>query len=178
MGRCTESMEQSVVAAVRDGSWREFSVDGLAVLATIAAVGDVTTTAYILYSPEYWEGNLLLATLVDVGASVTLAVFASYALLLLVGAWLSFGWFSDVLAGLLVGSMGIGGLNNLVLFLTDVAIYTRIGISHAVAIHVINPFLGFVLGLAVATRRGALPWREVSLVVCVGVGHTGALFVL
>jgi len=154
-------MDQSAVAALRTGSWRERSGGTVAMLATVAVALDVVTTAHILYSPAYWEGNLLLATLADIDPAVALAVFAGYCSLYLAVAWLSLGWFSTVAGASTLLSMGGGGLNNLVLFTTGTAIYSRIALSHAVLTHVVAPALGVMLGIALARWRGPLPWREV-----------------
>lgn len=165
-------MGQSAVEAFRDGSWREISASALAILAAIAVLADVLTTAHILYSPSYWEGNRMLARLADIDPAVALAVFAGYCSLYLAVTWLSFGWLSTATGAFLVISMGIGGINNLLLFSTGTAFYPRIGVSHTMAIHVIKPALGFALGLAIASRRGPLPWREVGVVVAIGAVST------
>lgn len=154
-------MEQSALAAVRTGSWRDVSGGTVPVAATVVVGLDTATTAHILYAPDYWEGNLFLAILADVAPELALAVFVGYCLAHLVLAWLSVGWLSDMLGAFLVFSMGTGGVNNLVLFATDLAIYPRLGLSHSVAIHVIQPAAGVVAGLAIARRRGPLPWPEI-----------------
>lgn len=171
-------MERSVVTAVRSGSWRHRSQGWLPWLATAAAMADVVTTGYIFYSPLYWEGNLLLAKLAEIGPAVALFVFAGYCGVHVIVSWLSFGWFSDVVASFLVVSMGLGSLNNLVLFGTKLSLYARLGLEHATAIHALKPSLGILLGLYIASRRGQLPWREITIMLSPELCFIGVMFVM
>jgi hypothetical protein len=166
-GRLGVSMCGSAVAAVREGSWRRVDGGPVAALAAAAVAGDVLTTAHVLYAPDYWEGNQVLARFAETDPAVALAAFVCSSGLLLAVAWLSFGWLSTAVAGLLVVSMGAGAVNNLLLFATGTSLYARLGLDRDVAIHLLAPLLGVVLGVAVARRRGRLPWGEVAAVVAV-----------
>lgn len=170
-------MTRGAIAAVRDGSWRRIAGGPLPSLALLAVAGDVLTTAHVLYSPDYWEGNKVLARLAETDPAVALAVFVGFSGLLLAVAWLSLGWLSTAVAGLLVVSMGAGATNNLLLFATGTALYPRLGVSHAVAIHLLAPLFGVALGTAVARRRGPLPAAEVATVLA-GTVVLGAVEVL
>lgn len=171
-------MSRSAVAAVDGGSWREVSAGPLAVLATLAVAVDVLTTARILHSPEYREGNQFLVRIAELDPTLALVVFVGYCGLFLVVAWLSFGWLSPAIAGLLVVSMGGGAVNNLVLFATGTAAYPRIGLDHVLAVHLVQPLVGTVLGVALARRRDPLPRREVAAFAVGVVGIAGAVEVL
>jgi hypothetical protein len=162
-------MNQSAVTALRTGRWRKLSVDTVAALAAVSVVVDVLTTTHILYSPNYWEGNLLLAQLADVDSALALAVFTGYALASLAVAWLSLGWLSTAVGSTIVTSMGFSGLSNLVLFATDASLYVRLGLPHPLTIHLIQPAIGFLVGVAIARRRGSVPWREVVAVAVIGI---------
>jgi len=162
--------DQGLVAVLREGSWRQVSRGWLPRVATAAVLADVLTTAYGLYSPAYVEIHRVLAWLAGISSSLSLAVLVGYCLVNLAVVWFSFGWFSPVVAVFLVAMMGLGGLNNAVLFATGTGIYPRLGVASAVTIHVVQPVAGLVLGLAVARLRGPLPWREVVLVLAPGIG--------
>jgi hypothetical protein len=153
-----------VVTALRDGSWRDRSVGPLELAVLLAAAIDVATTAYVLYSPAYWEGNRFVARFAEVAPALGLAVFAGYCAVHVAVAWHSFGWLSMAAAGLLVVSMGVSVLNNVVRFVTGLSLYGRAGASHATLIHVVLPATGHVVGIVAARRRGAVPWREVAVV--------------
>lgn len=163
-------MEQSAVTALRTGQWRKRSVDTVVILATASAIVDVLTTTHILYSPSYWEGNLLLAQLADIDSVLALAVFTGYALASLAVVWLSLGWLSTAVGSTIVASMGFSGLSNLVLFATGASLYVRLGLPHTLTIHLLQPAVGFLAGVAIAHERSSVPWREVIVVAVVGIG--------
>lgn len=160
--------EHSVVAGLRSGRWRELSGGPLAVLATAAVALDVTTTAYIFSSPSFAEANVLLARVEAIAPALALAVFVGYCLAHLAVVWLSFGWLSDVVAIFLVAVMGVGGLNNLLLFATGSGLYPLLGLPTDLTVHLLKPVLAVALGLAVARQRGPLPWPEVTVLVTPG----------
>jgi len=163
-------MENSIWSALRDGSWRHVSGGLLPGMATIAVATDLLTTGYGFYSPAYVEVHPILAWFAGIDPALSLAALAGYCLVNLAIAWLSFGWFSPVVAAVLTVMVGLGGLNNLVLFAAGTGLYPRLGVSQRVIIHVFEPVAGVVLGLAIARLRGPLPWREVVLVLSPGLG--------
>jgi hypothetical protein len=138
------------------------------ILATISVLVDAVTTTHILYSPNYRKGNLLLARLAAVDSALALAMFIGYTLGLLVVAWLSLGWLSTAVGSTIITSMGLSGLSNLVLFVTGASLYVRLGLPHTLTIHLVQPTVGFLLGLVIARERGSVPWREVVAVAVVG----------
>lgn len=150
----------------------------LVALATVGVLVDVTTTAHILSSSAYAEANVLLDRVAEVDPALSLLLFVSYCLAHLAVAALSFGWLSDVVAVFLVVAMGLGGLNNLFLFATGSALYPHAGIPTELAVHLLKPAAGILLGLVVAGRRGPLPWPEVLVVVTPGVVLGALLLVL
>jgi hypothetical protein len=141
------------------------------ILATLSVLVDVVTTTHILYSPNYWEGNLLLARLADINSA--LAVFTGYALDLLVVPWLSLGWLSTAVGSTIITSMGLSELSNLVLFATGASLYVRLGLPHTLTIHLIQPMVGFLLGLVIVRERGSVPWREVVVIAALGLTVVG-----
>jgi hypothetical protein len=143
------------------------------ILATLSVLVDVVTTTHILYSPNYWEGNLLLARLADINSALALAVFTGYALGLLVVAWLSLGWLSTAVGSTIITSMGLSELSNLVLFATGASLYVRLGLPHTLTIHLIQPMVGFLLGLVIVRERGSVPWREVVVIAALGLTVVG-----
>lgn len=171
-------MHQSIKRSLREGTWRRVSGGLLARLAAVAVLVDVLTTAYIFYAPAYGETNLLLAWIAEVHPALSVAVFVGYCFVHLAIGWLSLGWLSPVVGTFLVVAMGVASLNNLVLFGTGTTLYSGFGVSTTLAVHVIKPAIGIALGLAIARRRGPLPWHEVAVLLLPGVVLVGATLLL
>lgn len=168
-------MPDGAVEAVRSGAWRDVRPRPLAYLATVAALGDVTTTLLVLLHGQ--ELNSWLQFLAAVHPAIAMAYFLLYTGALTAVTWLSFGWLSTFCGVYLVGVMGMAALNNLLLWTgaIDVSLYALAPLEEAVVFGAVGPVVA-VLALAAAWRLHGIPPRELAglaayVIVTAGASH-------
>lgn len=156
-------MNRSVRGAVREGTWQRVSVGPFGLFAAAGAIGDAVTTAYILFTPGQTEANRAIDALASVHPAVGAIGFAAFLGSILAIALLSFGWLSDAAAGFLVCSPGVSAVHNVVGFMTEVWLLRALPVPMYLTVGILMPALGFFIGVAVATRKAAVPWTEVAI---------------
>jgi hypothetical protein len=168
-------MVRSVRSAVREGTWRRVSVGPFGLAAAVGAIGDAATTAYIIYSPDGNEANRLIDALASLHPAVGAVGFAAFLGVGLAVALLSFGWLSDAAAGFLVCSPGISAVHNVVGFTTGFWLLRQLPVPLSLSVSVLFPVVGYLVGVAVAARKGPLPWAEATagFLLVAGVGWAG-----
>lgn len=152
----------SVVVAVRDGGLRRFDVGRFELLVAAATALDVVTTTDILLA-ERGEANVIVSWLAAIDVWLAVAGFAGLAGFTVLLSWLDLGWVSVAVGASAILIYGSGGVHNVVLRATGWAPKTALPLALPIQIHVVEPVLGAVLGVAVAYYwYGGLPWREVG----------------
>lgn len=163
-------MARSAVTTVRDGTWNRLSLGRFGLLAALCAVGDAVTTAYILFTPGQTETNRTIDAMASIHPIVGAIGFGVFLGSTLAIALLSFGWLSDAAAGFLICSPGVSAVHNIVGFMTGMWMLRALPVPMYLTVGILMPILGFFLGVAVATRKAAVPWSEVTIGAAVVLG--------
>lgn len=157
--------------------WIDASGSRLPVLATLAVVADVVTTAAFLAAGVGTEGNGLLVAGLEHGILGGAVVFVATQGVLLAVAVLAVGAVSTYVATYLVVTMGLGGgLNNAVLLLTGESLLAPLGPGWA---YLGPPGVATVAGIGTVWRRhDDRRWRTVVAVAVVLLGGEVISFVV
>lgn len=151
------------MAALLDGGWRRLDVGRFEWLVAAAAALDVVTTADVLLHDRN-EMNLLFSWLATIDVRLAVLAFTALAASAVLLAWLDLGWFSVAVGTAAIVAYGSGSVHNVVLRLTGWGPKLVLPVSLPTQIHVVEPVLGAVLGVALAYYwYGSLPWREVAV---------------
>ena len=135
--------------AVQTGGWRRLQFGRLQVAAAVAGLTDIVTTYVIFARPSYRELNVMLESLADHGMLVAMGAFGSIYVTHLMVCSMDLGWASTAVGVTQVLLMGSGGLNNLILFTTNVSLVEAIGGSMAIGVY--KPAVAGVAALLVAS---------------------------
>lgn len=145
----TRSPTTAVPFPESSGGWG-FAPGLLPVAATLAVAVDVATTAVILWSPEYVDLNLLVTELAGYGAPAAIGALLLIDACLLLPCWFRDDWLSTAAGVFVLLAPGLGGFNNVVLFLTGVSLVTLLG--GTVAVHFLLPAAGVAIAMATAAH--------------------------
>jgi hypothetical protein len=103
--------------------------------AAVAGLTDIVTTYVIFARPSYRELNVMLESLASHGTLVAMGVFGGIYVSYLMVCSMDLGWASTAMGVIQVLLMGSGGLNNLILFATNISLVEAIGGETAIGLY-------------------------------------------
>lgn len=154
-------LRTSAVGALQSGGWRRLRLGPFQIVVAVAGLLDVTTTAEVLLDGPA-EANRVLAALAEIDPWLAIGVHSALVAGTVLVAAVDLGWLSTAVGTRAVVAYGSGGLNNAVLLGLGWAPKEALPIAVATQVHVVEPAVGAVVGVALAARwHGRLPLGEV-----------------